>query len=67
MDANRIFLFVIFSYFSLFICADSVSTDATTTAEEKFTGSKTADNHRHPKIILFVFGTCVIGGKACKI
>ena len=37
-----------------------------TTAEEKFTGSKTTDNHTSPKVILFLFGTCIIGGEQFK-
>ena len=64
MDATKLLLWVILCCF--FLSAFSENTTGKHekgTQEEKFTGSHTADHHTAPKTILFLFGTCMLGGE----
>ena len=68
MDAKKALLFVILCCFSLLNCIHAFSESTVGKhgkgiPEEKFTGSHTADHHNAPKVILFLFGTCMLGGK----
>ena len=68
MDAKRALLFVFLCCLSLSNCIHALSENTVGKhgkgiAEEKFTGSHTADHHDAPKVILFLFGTCMLGGK----
>ena len=69
MDATRSLLPVFLILCCLFLSRIHAFSENTIgkhekgTQEEKFTGSHTADHHTAPKIILFLFGTCMLSGE----